>query len=338
MTHEPENQPPVEPADWITLGRREVCGYAGYDYTEFLCARRNGPGFVLNNFAHQVVCEVPDEWYDDDHELLPEFRDEDGALKVPDEIDGWQVLAYRNGEFLSDLAPVDAGAALEITDWSAQTLIKALSALYWDETAISEVQAELAKLAGGEGPAAIGNEHPVTASEPLFVSLFSIIVKRAAVARSFPGDVEEFERVYEPARKNGALFLLVRMSLNDVDHVLDRLFAQGLIPGQDIAVAGMVQGPLLECPGVVFETDDTEDVLFPSWTANVASDPEAPEAPEAFWNGCTAFSPNTLDYLWEAPRRPEVELSHEAVKQTPRRVVFGTGPVHWLYDDDDDSD
>jgi hypothetical protein len=46
--------------------------------------------------------------------------------------------------------------------------------------------------------------------------------------------------------------MLVAMSAADVDHLLGQLQPLGLVPGEDIAVADMMDGPLLECPGVAF--------------------------------------------------------------------------------------
>lgn len=96
---------------------------------------------------------------------------------------------------------------------------------------------------------------------------YSVLVKRAAVARSYPGGVEAFERREQPIKKNGALFLLVSMDADGVDRHLLRLWEAGIVPGEDVAVGDMRQGPLLECPGIAFSSDG--ELLFPTWAVNV---------------------------------------------------------------------
>ena len=56
---------------------------------------------------------------------------------------------------------------------------------------------------------------------------YSIIIKRQAIIRSFPGGVGEFERVHSPG-KNGALFQIGCMSHQDTDYVLSQLNDAGL--------------------------------------------------------------------------------------------------------------
>lgn len=97
---------------------------------------------------------------------------------------------------------------------------------------------------------------------------YSIIVKREAVVRSYLDGPEEFEQRFQPARKNGALYLLTVMSLMDAEAVLGKLNENGVIPGEDIAVADMVQGPMLECPGLAFRR--VGQLLNTRWWVNVA--------------------------------------------------------------------
>lgn len=155
-------------------------------------------------------------------------------------------------------------------------------------------------------------------------SFFSIVVKRAAVIQSFSGAVGSFERVHQPARKNGALFLLARMSLEDVETALAQLNEEGLVPGVDVAAAELHRGPILPCPGIVFTSSG--DPLFPTWTVNV--DPHFVEPPRSAESArpAPASAPPTPTVPKDEGRRP------------PTRVVFGSGPVHWLYHDDDDED
>ena len=99
-------------------------------------------------------------------------------------------------------------------------------------------------------------------------AFYSIIIKTSAIDRSFPGGREQFFRRHNPPYRNGALVCLLAMSIDDTEHILAELNQQGLIPGKDVAVADMVKGPLLKCPGLVFQSHGED---FPqSWTVNAA--------------------------------------------------------------------
>jgi hypothetical protein len=187
-------------------------------------------------------------------------------------------------------------------------------------------------------------------NEPLGIHFHSVIVKRSAVARSYQGGLEEFDRVH-PSRKNDELSAFSAMSLDDVDGRLDQLFAAGLVPGVDVAVAEMHHGPILTCPGTAFRSDDA--LFFPSWTVEAV---EAPDGAVGSWVGREAYTPdNAFGYYWQPPdagggsqgsptEEPQAlpasepnagpQLPGDPVRTGPRRVVFGSGPVHWLYDDD----
>lgn len=187
-------------------------------------------------------------------------------------------------------------------------------------------------------------------NDPFHISFYTIIVKRSAVVRSYPGGPVEFDRALEPSRSNRELFGVVRMSPADVDWTLDKLFAAGLVPGVDLAVGEMHHGPLLTCPGVAFRSNGVEFV--PEWTAEAI---EAPEGAVGSWDGREAYTPgNALGYSWSSPapresqEAPEAEVhgSQATLQVTkaaegsppPTRVVFGSGPVHWLYHDDEPDD
>lgn len=96
---------------------------------------------------------------------------------------------------------------------------------------------------------------------------FSIVVKADAVDRSFPGGRDRFIALYRPQFRNGALFGLVAMSVDSVEHALGQLNDNGLLPGQDVAVGDMMHGPILSCPGVVFIRGGDE--FMPRWCVNV---------------------------------------------------------------------
>ena len=106
------------------------------------------------------------------------------------------------------------------------------------------------------------NSHPWT----LVVHSFSVVVKREAVVRRFEGGLAEFERVYNPPQKNGALSLIVCRSLADVEQVRSLLAASGLRPREDFTFADMMHGPLEPHPGFLFATDGV------GWTVSLGED------------------------------------------------------------------
>jgi len=95
------------------------------------------------------------------------------------------------------------------------------------------------------------------------VSYFSIIVKREAVISRFPGGIEALGVRFGIFRQNSALLMLVSMSGGDATRITDDLERAGLRGGKDFAVGDMFQGPLLSCPGLVFEA--VGDSPMPRW-------------------------------------------------------------------------
>ncbi|MFC3214197.1 hypothetical protein [Novosphingobium panipatense] len=68
----------------------------------------------------------------------------------------------------------------------------------------------------------------------------------------FPGGRETFVGTYHPASFNGALYCLRSMGPESVDWHLTRLEAAGVNLGADAALADMMHGPDVECPGIIF--------------------------------------------------------------------------------------
>lgn len=150
------------------------------------------------------------------------------------------------------------------------------------------------------------------------VVLHSIVVKRDAVTRRYPGGVEEFERDHAPYSKNGALFLLVQMSRQDTEYVLSKLNASGIVPGRDVAVGGMTEGAILECPGVRFWTTDSD--AFPSrWFVDV--DDSAATG---------TLAPTIEAQVVSEPIAPAPASNPR--RGLPRRVVGNL--IHYIYDND----
>lgn len=113
------------------------------------------------------------------------------------------------------------------------------------------------------------------------------------------------------------------MSLGDVSRILNRLYAEGLIPGDDCAVADMHHGALFPCHGIRVSELRGEDRVFPAWVAEM--DPSY------------RCEPEDMAFSWWPPEPPAAPAppKEPGSKRPPTHVVFGTGPVHWLYHDDD---
>lgn len=141
---------------------------------------------------------------------------------------------------------------------------------------------------------------------------FSIVVKAAAVDRSYPGGRDQFVAVYRPQFRNGALFGLVAMSLDTVDAVLAELHDNGLLPREDIAVGDMILGPIMECSGLRFVAKGGDDM--PPWVVEVVDAEEQPGQP--------AKHTVCIDYGYDTH---EVEIS----EATYERLQSGQ-PVSWL--------
>lgn len=151
------------------------------------------------------------------------------------------------------------------------------------------------------------------------IAYHSIMVKRDAVARKFPGGVEEFECVHPVYSKNGGLFLIARLTQSETEPVLERLNAAGIIPGRDVAVCAVSEGELLHCPGVrIWQMGPQAGEG--GWFANVAD--TAPQAP---------FPPPAKHHVPTAPTSLKPLRT-----SSPRRVVGSL--VHHIYDDEDEDE
>lgn len=172
------------------------------------------------------------------------------------------------------------------------------------------------------------------ADKPLHVLHYSVVVKREAVARCYPGGLEDFERTLQPVRSNADLYLLARMSLEDADSIFEKLHAAGLVPGEDFGLFGMFNGALLPCNGIRPIGDERAPFVV-EW--RVQLDPDYVVPPEA---GGYDWQPPEAEEARAAiePVEPEVSEAARAPSAPPRRVVFRTGPVHWVYDDDEEDE
>jgi len=170
---------------------------------------------------------------------------------------------------------------------------------------------------------------------PLLIGFFSVVVKRDAVAHRYLGGLEAFDRVHGAARRNQDLSLLVRMSMMDVDLVFRQLDASGLVAGKDFGLIEMHQGVLIACDGIRGIGREREPFVTEWWAQ---PDPAYVAEP-----GDSAYQWAPIKPAAEPPPEPQPDPApplEEAAKsaEAPRRVSFGTGPVHYLYDEDDEED
>jgi hypothetical protein len=127
---------------WHIILSREQSTMAD-TWTEYLCAKVEKGEFVLGVCIHEILQYIPEEWFDDDGEPLPEFRDANGDLELPAEYNGRSVeghdgecllgpLDQWNNEdtaYLTELTPEAVSQALDLIEWAGADVEDVLSAL-----------------------------------------------------------------------------------------------------------------------------------------------------------------------------------------------------------------
>ena len=156
---------------------------------------------------------------------------------------------------------------------------------------------------------------------PLPTACFSIVVKAAAVDRSYPGGRDRFIAVYRPTFRNGALFGLVAMSLDTVEAVLAEMNDTGLVPREDIAVGDMTLGPILECAGLRFVAKGEDGM--PPWVVEVEGAQEQPEPP--------GRHTVRIDYGYDTHEAEIPQVTYERLQSGLPVSWLGTG---FLYGDE----
>lgn len=167
---------------------------------------------------------------------------------------------------------------------------------------------------------------------PLPIHFCTIVVKASAIDRSFPGGQKSFIGSHSPGSCNGTLFCIPSMGSEGVDWHLERLAGIGIVAGLDLAVADMLHGPLLECPGIVFTSSC--ELLLTSWMADLEetadadrerSRDEAPGSPLERLDGDGAPE-------WpSSPRTPSGDF-----ERSWRRHAVPGGLVFWFGGDEDE--
>ena len=84
----------------------------------------------LTLFGHEIVGDIPREWFDENGEVLPQFSDEDGDICIPDVYDG-HIVVRRDGEYpFGSSMPVDDDASVSV-DVTADAIAEGLRSLEW---------------------------------------------------------------------------------------------------------------------------------------------------------------------------------------------------------------
>lgn len=122
---------------WIIVDEREGVGRLD-TWSEYLCMGRTEDSRVYELVVcrHEMVAEIPSEWFDDDGEPLPEFRDSDGCLALPEhyEMGGRHTkLTGHDGEYLlGELVPDEQfGGPVTVSLDGVPPLSNALETLRW---------------------------------------------------------------------------------------------------------------------------------------------------------------------------------------------------------------
>jgi len=93
---------------WIIVDEREGIGRVD-TWSEYLCVSSTDDPkkFAIAICRHEVVCEIPSEWFDEDGEPLVEYSDGDGNLLVPEWLEQWghytKLTGHEGGYLLGEL-------------------------------------------------------------------------------------------------------------------------------------------------------------------------------------------------------------------------------------------
>ena len=132
---------------WYPIFSREQSTMAD-TWTEYLCATREGDKFDLGICAPELLGYIPREWFDEDDEPLPEYRDEYGSLLVPTEFEGRSVVGHDGEYLLGPLVQCDNERSASVSELSLEALSEALRQMEWDPEDASKLLAALPLLKG----------------------------------------------------------------------------------------------------------------------------------------------------------------------------------------------
>lgn len=132
---------------WHTILLREQSTMAD-TWTEYLCAKVEKDEIVLGICIYEILEYLPKEWFNDEGEPLPEFRDANGDLELPAEYNGRSVEGH-DGEWL--LGPLDQwnnGDTAYVTELTPEAVSQALDLIGWAGAEVEQVLSAVARLKG----------------------------------------------------------------------------------------------------------------------------------------------------------------------------------------------
>jgi hypothetical protein len=124
-------------SDWELLATREAWG-AVDSWDEYLGLKGVPGQYTFSVLRHLWLGEVPEDWFDEEGELLPEHIDEDGELRLPEEADGLPVRAHMYGGFVGDLDTAwhDPVTVTELTEASVKEVLRQVG---WDQSEFAAI-------------------------------------------------------------------------------------------------------------------------------------------------------------------------------------------------------
>ncbi len=130
---------------WSPILSREQSNMSD-TWTEYLCATRDGAVFGLGICVHELLGYIPQEWFDDDGEPLPQYRNKDGSLRVPAEFAGQSVVGHDGEYLLGSLGQWNSDQSASVSDLSLEAVNDALRQIGWNVDDASELLAALVVL------------------------------------------------------------------------------------------------------------------------------------------------------------------------------------------------
>lgn len=143
---------PVE-STWIIIDEREGVGRVD-TWSEYLCVSRTEDPRIYE-FAicrHEMVGEIPSEWFDEEGQPLPEYSDKDGSLVIPEYYEyryaGGTVrtkLTGHDGEYLLGELVLDEqfGGPVPASLDGAPPLSDALESMGWKTSNLDGLRQEI---------------------------------------------------------------------------------------------------------------------------------------------------------------------------------------------------
>ena len=125
--------------DWTVISSRESSSMVDtwQDYL-YIRAAPDGEGWELGLCGYEVLGEPPSEWFDDDGNPLPEYQDEFGDLKLPDEWEGCPVSHYDGEYIVGDLTLNTDDSIAQIEAATSEVINDALLSLGWIDDGVGK--------------------------------------------------------------------------------------------------------------------------------------------------------------------------------------------------------